>query len=359
MHCGIVGPPLAGKSSLFTSLTGLPIQPAGSGRKETRRGVAKLVDSRLDQIAAIWKPKKVTYATVEYVDIPGFTSRVDSKEPYPPAYLSELRAVDMLALVIRDFENDQAPHPAGKIDAVRDLEDALLEFVVNDLGVAERRLIRLQKINDPAYKIETELLERCMSALSTGTHLRDMEFTESERNILRAFSFLSIKPLLIVLNVGEEIARNPWDHLEELKKQQDSLGKRVEWIPAAAGIEAEIAQLSEDERLPFLQDLGFRLPTLDRLITATYSLLGLITFFTGGDKECRARSVPAGSDAVKAAGKVHQDMARGFIRAEVFSWKEFVEAGSEARLKETGKMRVEGRNYIVQDGDVINVRFNV
>jgi len=359
MECGIVGPPLSGKSTLFNILTGIESSVSDYGKRETRRGVAQLTDPRLDKLAIVWKSRKTTHAAVEYVDVPGISSEDKRSEPYPAQYLSELRKTDMLALVIRDFDNPVVPHPAGNIDPMRDLIDATLEFIVNDLDIVERRLNRLSKIHDKNSYREADLLERCRSELTNENHLRDLDFTTDESKILKTFSFLSLKPLLVVLNLDENKAHKAEVHISKLKEEIDSLKHRVGWVAIAAGIEAEIAQLDEEERSPFMEELGLVLPALDRVIHATFDLLGLITFLTAAEKEAHAWSIPAGSTALKAAGTIHNDMARGFIRAEVCNWKEIVEAGTEVQLKKEGKLRLEGKNYIVQDGDVLMIRFNV
>jgi len=359
MKCGIVGPPLSGKSTLFNILTGSPVPDEFTGTKrEPRRGIARMIDPRLEALGRISDSRKTTPATVEYIDIPGIESR-DSREPYPPRYLSELGGVDMLAMVLREFENETVPHPAGSIDPARDLNDASLEFIINDLTIIERRLEKLRKQHDKDSGLEAEILDRCISSLSDEIPLREIDFTPSDSKLLRGYSLLSIKPLLVVLNLGEATAPGAPEHLEKLRGQAASLSNNAGWVAVAAGIEAEISAMDEDDRGDFLDDLGFELPALDRIIRATFELLRLITFLTTSEKETRAWSIPSGSTALQAAGTVHDDMARGFIRAEVCAWDDLSEAGSFSRLKETGKLRLEGRDYIVRDGDIIQVRFSV
>ncbi len=360
MECGIVGPPQSGKSTLFSLLTGY-VSPEGAyGRREILRGVSKLPDSRIEALAKVSNSRKLVPATVEYVDVPGVAVTPDKREPYPPAYLAELRGVAMLMLVIRDFAAAEIPHPRGKVDPVADLIDASLEFIFNDLSTVEKRLHRLSKQHDPLLKKEAELLERCQTALQAEKHLRDLDFTPEEEKLLRGFSFLSLKPLLIVLNVGEEGTQEAEAKLADLKANAGDLGRHVGWVACAASIEGEIARLDEDERALFMDELGFKESALERIVRATFDLLGLITFFTTGDKDTTAWAIRKDSNAVVAAGAIHDDIARGFIRAEIYGWKELVAAnGSHAKLKEEGKLRVEGRDYIIQDGDVINVRFNI
>ncbi len=362
MKCGIVGPPLAGKTTLFNILTGSSFSDQyGGSKRELRRGVARLNDPRLEALALINDSAKITPATVEYVDIPGVTTEKQhpSADGYPPHYLAELRTADMLALLLREFKDDRIPHQAGSIDPARDLIDATLEFIISDHTIAERRLKKLANIQNKAAQREEELLERCRDAIGNETALRELDFTEEEKKTLNPYSFLSLKPLLVVVNVDEETAPHAADLLDRLRSCSDQMTKNVGWVAIAAGIEEEICDLEEDDRREFLDELGFRLPALDRIIEATFSLLGLITFLTSNEKETHAWAIPAGSSAVQAARTVHEDFARGFIRAEVCRWDELVEAGSSARLREMGKMRLEGKKYIVQDGDLLDIRFNV
>ena len=360
MKCGIVGPPLAGKTTLFNILTGSSFSDQyGGGKRELRRGMARLADPRLEAVAHVTGSAKITPATVEYIDIPGVTDEKQQGEPYPSHYLSELRTTDMLALLLREFKDDRIPHQAGSIDPARDLIDATLEFIISDHTIVEHRLTKLAKIHSKSFKREVELLERCRNAFDSGTSLRELDLGEEERKILNPYSFLSLKPLLVVVNVDEETAPHAGDLLDRLRSSSDQVAKNVGWVAVAAGIEEEIRDLEEDDRMEFLDELGFKLPALDRIIEATFSLLRLITFITSSDKETRAWSIPAGSSAVQAARAIHEDFARGFIRAEVYHWNELVEAGSLARLRELGKLRLEGKEYIVQDGDVLNIRFNI
>jgi len=358
MECGIVGPPQSGKTTLFNLLTGAG--DAGAfAKREVQRGVAKLPDPRIEKLAEASASRKIVPATVEYVDVPGVAATPERREPYPPGYLAELRATAMLMLVVRDFANPAIAHARGRIDPAADLADAALEFIVNDLAAVEKRLQKISKQHDPASKKETELLERCQNALNAGTHLRELEFQPEEEKLLRGYAFLSWKPLLIVLNVGEEGASEAEARLAKLRSDAGDLGGRVGWAACAAEIEAEISRLDEVERGPFMDELGFKESALERIVRATFDLLGMITFFTTGDKDTTAWPIRRGSNAVVAAGAIHDDIARGFIRAEVFQWDELVAAGgSHAKLKEQGRYRLEGKEYLVQDGDVINVRFS-
>ncbi|MBM3328023.1 MAG: redox-regulated ATPase YchF [Calditrichaeota bacterium] len=360
MRCGIVGKPLSGKSTLFSLLTGSPLPDPVQSRREVQHGIAQLPDPRRDELARVSRSRKIVPATVEYLDIPGAAHTGDRTEPYPPALLGELRAVSMLALVLRDFAAAGVPHPSGSIDPARDLLETELEFILADLATAEKRLERLARMHDEASRREADLLERCRDGLAAERPLRELAFDATDDKALRGYAFLSLKPLLVVLNLGEEGAAGAGARLQQLQAAFPGLVRQVGWVSAAGEIEAEIAQLDPEERAPFMADLGYDLPALDRIIRATFDLMGMITFFTTGDKDTTAWAIPSGSNAVTAAGAIHDDIARGFIRAEVCRWDDLVAAGgSHARLKEQAKLHLEGKDYIVKDGDVINVRFGI
>ncbi|NQU06344.1 MAG: redox-regulated ATPase YchF [Calditrichaeota bacterium] len=360
MKCGIIGAPLSGKSTLFNILTGIvDVNTVNISRTETRYGIARVEDERLDSLARVSESKKIVPTTVEYIDIPGFEVKERHLEPFPPRHLSELGGVNMLALVLRQFSNPSVPAPSGSVDPKRDLEHAELDFLVNDLTIIERRLVKLSKSHEVGAKREIPLLERCRDTLSNDTPLRNLELRPEEEKILRGYSLLSMKPLLVVLNCGEDEASDPWDLVADLKKGFPDVGSKVGWVAAAAGIEAEIDALPEEDRGVFLAELGFKLPTLDRIIHRTYDLLGLITFFTTSEKDSHAWSIPAGWTAVEAAAVIHNDIARGFIRSEVYQWDELIELGSYSKLRDAGRLRLEGKGYVVKDGDVLHIRFNI
>lgn len=305
------------------------------------------------------QPAKVVPAIVEYVDVPGIRTLDEQRQSYPAQELAALRGTTMLALVVRQFDSAEIPHPAGSINPERDLSTAILEFIVSDLVTTEKRLEKLAKQHDEHSRREEKILERCLAALEKEQALRELEFAPEEEKLLRSFSFLSIKPLLIVLNMDDKSAPRAGEMLGELQAKASFSQEKVGWVAVAAGIEKEIAALENEDRELFLADLGFKLPALDRVVDATHDLLGMITFFTGYEKEVRAWSIPGGSTAVQAAAAVHEDLARGFIRAEVATWEEYVKYGSESKLREAGKLRLEGKSYIVRDGDLIHIRFNV
>jgi hypothetical protein len=353
---GIIGLAGAGKSRLFQLLTGSPPQ---QGRPEPRLGVARVPDPRVDALAGIFRPRKTTCASVEYADVPGVAKGQGSSLVDLPA----LRGVDALVHVVRAFESELAPHPEGSVDPLRDVEILELELILADLGLAERRLERLAsaiaKQNRAEDKAERELFSRLKAALESERPLRALELAAEEQRQLRNYSLLSAKPQLVAVNLGEQHVRDAEGYLASsgLAVWADRPGVRL--CPISAPIEAEMAELPPEDAAAFREDLGLAEPGLDRVIRGTYDLLGLISFLTAGEDECRAWTIRRGTPAVRAAGVIHSDIERGFIRAEVVAYPDLVEAGSLAACRERGTLRLEGKEYEVQDGDVINFRFNV
>jgi hypothetical protein len=355
MKTAIIGLPMAGKTSLFTILTGVH-EASRIGTLEARVGVAKVPDPRLAALAEIFQPPKVTFATVEYLDFPAI-----SKEALrDPGYLSSLRVVDALAHVLRFFEDPTVPHEHGSIDPARDLDDVETELILSDLVVVEKRLERLdkdrKKIKNPELDHEHELLIRCKATLEDNQALREMELTASDEKRIRGFQFLSLKPVLCVLNVGEESA-SKLPEIERDFRGRVLAGRKKMGAAAVCGkVEAELAELSGDEAKDLLASYGLTEPGLKRIITSTYELLGLMSFLTAGETEVRAWTVPIGSVAPKAAGAIHTDFEKKFIRAEVVNWKDLVEHGGYAGLRGKPLLRLEGKEYIVKDGDVLVIR---
>jgi GTP-binding protein YchF len=355
MKTAIIGLPMVGKTSLFTILTGVH-EAARVGTLEARVGTTKVPDPRLDALARIFEPPKITYATVEYLDFPSI-----SKEALrDPGYLASLRVADALAHVLRAFESDTVPHEKGSVDPVRDFEDVETELILSDLVVVEKRMERVEKdrkkIKSPDLDHEFELLERCKTELEANRPLRGLEFNAEEEKRIRGFQFLSQKPMLCVLNIGESDA----PRLHEIEQQYRNgpfAGRKNTAVTAICGkIEAELAELSPEEAREYLVSYGLKESGLMRLITATYSLLGLMSFLTAGETEVRAWTIPVNSTAVKAAGAIHSDFEKKFIRAEVVNWKSLVELNGYAGVREKGLLRLEGKEYIVKDGDVLVIR---
>jgi len=357
MEFGILGLELSGKTTLFSLLTGHHVA-AGHGKREPHLGVAHVPDARLERLAGVFAPRKAVAATVQFVDVPGI-----AKGGSASLNLPGLRTMDALAAVVRGFASATVPHPEGNIAPARDVELLETELLLADLAVVENRLHRLdgelKKHRTSDLEAERSALEHCRLALDAGTALRQAGLSAEERAHLKGFGFLSLKPLLVVLNVGEESASDLTGAL--VGAGLDSWQGRTSVATSAvcATLEQEISLLAPADQVPFLADLGLPDRALDRLLRAAYALLGLISFFTVGDEEVRAWSVPNGTHAVKAAGAVHTDMERGFIRAEVTGWAELVEAGSFAACRTHGTLHLEGKDYVVRDGDVITFRFNV
>jgi GTP-binding protein YchF len=351
----IIGLPQVGKTSLFTILTGVAT-PGRLGSTAVHMGVARVPDRRLDELARVFQPGKVTHATVEYVDTPAI-SRESLREPQ---FVASLRAADAFAHVLRLFADDAIPHVEGSLDAARDWRHVELELILSDLVVIEKRLERLEKdlkkIKNPELEHEQALLQRCREFLEAERPLRDMELEAEAAKRLRGFQFLSEKPLLLVLNLGE--AQAPELHQLEAAYRRDlTAGRRNLALTAVCGkIEAEIAELDAEESRAYLESYGLAESGLERLIQASYSLLGLMSFLTAGETEVRAWTIPKNTSAVHAAGAIHTDFEKKFIRAEVIQWQELVSLGGYSGAREKGKLRLEGKEYLVQDGDVLVIR---
>src|ERR1051326_2355792 len=355
MKTAIIGLPMVGKTSLFTILTGVH-QETRIGSTAARTGVAKVPDARLDALAKLFEPKKVTHATVEYVDMPSI-----SKESLrDPSYLASLRVVDAFAHVLRLFADETVPHEKGSVDPLRDMEDVETELILSDLVVVEKRLERLdkdrKKIKNPELDREFDLLVKCKAALEDNQPLRLLAIEGDDEKRLRGFQFLSQKPVLYVLNLGENEAGTLHDREREYR--EGPLAGRTHTAAAAVcgKIEAELAELPREEQQDYLATYGLHESGLERLISATYALLGLMSFLTAGEDECRAWTIPMNSQAVKAAGAIHSDFEKKFIRAEVANWKAMIDLGGYSGARDKGQLRLEGKEYIVKDGDVLVIR---
>jgi GTP-binding protein YchF len=355
MKTAIIGLPMVGKTSLFTILTGAH-QETRIGSTAARVGVAKVPDARLEELARLFEPRKVTHATVEYVDMPA----VSKESLRDPSYVASLRVVDAFAQVLRLFEDDTIPHEKGSIDPLRDLEDVETELILSDLVVMEKRLERLdkdrKKIKNPELDREFELLQKCKAAVDANTPLRQLDLDGEEEKRIRGFQFLSQKPMLYVLNLGE--AGAPRLHEHESKYRGGPLaGRKNTAVAAICGkVEAELAELPPEDQKDYLASYGLTESGLERLISATYSLLGLMSFLTAGEDEVRAWTIPSHSTAVKAAGAIHSDFEKKFIRAEVVQWKSLVDLGGYPSARDKGLLKLEGKEYIVKDGDVLVIR---
>ncbi len=355
MQTGIIGLPQVGKTSLFRILTRARVETR-SAPNQAHVGIARVPDARVARLAEAFKPKKITYATIEYVDIGGIQKDREKNS----ASLVPLREADALAHVVRLFENPAVPHEGGSLDALRDIESVEIELMLYDLEQASRRMERvekdLKKKKEIVLELELALLTRCRQALESEKPLRELEFKPEELKMLTGFEFLTRKPMLYVLNLGDEEAHEIGGVIEKYHLEKLAGKPQTAVVPFCGKIEAELAELDDAEAAEMMNAYGLAESGRDRLIQASYRLLGLISFLTCGEPECRAWTIERGMNAQKAAGAIHSDIEKNFIKADVVNWEDLLAAGSFAAARERAQVRLEGKEYIVQDGDVILFR---
>ncbi|RMG86909.1 MAG: redox-regulated ATPase YchF [Bacteroidetes bacterium] len=363
LKCGIVGLPNVGKSTLFNALTSAKALAANYpfATKEPNLGVITVPDPRLDKLAELVNPKRILPTTIDIVDIAGLIKGASKGEGLGNQFLANIREVDAIIHVVRCFENDNVVHVDGSVDPVRDKEIIDTELILKDIETVEKRLERLKKLAKSAQKEDkarVEVAQTILAHLEAEKPARLLELDEFGQALLKDLYLLTAKPILYVCNVDEESVHEGNEHTRRFAEAIK--GENAEMILISAGIEADIAELeSKEERTEFLAEMGLSEPGVNKVIRASYQLLNLITYFTAGVQEVRAWTIQKGWKAPQAAGVIHSDFEKGFIRAEVIKYDDFVKYGSEAAVKEAGKMSVEGKDYVVEDGDVMHFRFNV
>lgn len=359
MQLGIVGLPYSGKSTLFQAITKTHLDAAAMAKSDTHLGVVKVPDERLDRCSALFSPKSTVYATIEFVDVAGLKKGASGTAQFTTGFLSAVKTNDALIQVVRLFHDEAVPHPDGRIDPLRDVATFETEFILADMAVVEARVEKIHKqigrTHDDQMKKELPVLEKCLALLHDEKPLRNEDLSQEELHILKTYQLLSLKPMLIALSLDE--TQQPILEEQVARVATEKAGLRTRVVAFFGKIDMEISELSADEARLFLDEYGIRESALDTLIRESYALLGLQSFLTVGEDECRAWTIRAGMTAQEAAGVIHSDFVSKFIRAEVVHYDDFIAAGgSFAKAKDAGHWRLEGKSYIVRDGDILNIR---
>lgn len=362
MKIGLVGLPLVGKTTFFNLLTNAhaEISNFSSGKVSSNIGTAKVPDERIDFLTLMYKPRKITYAQIDFIDVPGLVSGSSTGKGVGNQFLEDIRKVDALVHIVRAFENSEVLHSDGSIDPMRDIETISLELLFADLAVIDNRITRIQggKKVTKENLAELEVLKKCKEALENGKLIHQISLNDEEKDLLKSFSFLSEKPIMLAVNIDEAGLKNK-NYIQKDEIAKYAAERNIPMIEVCAKAEMEISELPAEDREMFMEELGIEQSGIALLSSTTYSYMGLISFLTAGEDEVKAWTIKKGTDAKKAGGKIHSDIERGFIRAEVIRYNDLHELGSTAKLKEKGLYRLEGKEYIVHDGDIINFRFNV
>ncbi len=359
---GIVGLPMVGKTTFFNLVTGSELETSNylTGKTDINMGMARVPDPRVDFLSRLYNPRKTTYAQIQFSDVPGLVRGASEGKGVGNRFLDGIRNADLLVHVVRAFNNPDVPHVDGSVDPARDLETINLELLLADMDLVEKRIRRIEegKKIKKGQAEELAVLRKCLEALENEVTVHSMELSDAERELLVNYSFLTDKPVILVINVDEDQLRaGEYPGRDQIREFAGSGG--IKLLEVSGQIEAEISCLPAEDRKIFMEDLGLAESGIDRLARAAYDTLGLVSFFTVGEDEVKAWTIPAGLDAKSAAGKIHSDMERGFIRAEVVAYHDLAEAGNMNRAREKGLVRLEGKDYIVKDGDILNIRFNV